>query len=233
MKIILSPSKTQKPHTNTFYSSRDILFPSEHKKVLAALRKLKKTDIQTKMKLSKDLLEQTYANIKNYNTLEQFQAFDAFTGLVFFNMDRDSYKEEEHLYIEQNIRILDAFYGILEPGTLIKPYRLDMKMPIGLNLYTHWNVTPYFGDEIIINLASNEFSKMIQSENMITISFLQNKEGRFINQATYSKMARGKFADFMIKNKITEIDALFTFKVDGYTYNPELSSKKGIVFTRT
>jgi cytoplasmic iron level regulating protein YaaA (DUF328/UPF0246 family) len=232
MKIILSPSKTQKPHTNTFYTSKDILFPTEHKKVLAALRKLTKSDIQNKMKLSKDLLVQTYSNIKNYNILDQFQAFDAFTGLVFFNMDRNSYQKEEHQYIEQNVRILDAFYGVLEPGTLIKPYRLDMKMPIGLNLYHHWNVSPYFKDEVIINLASNEFSKMLPAEHMITVSFLQNKDGRFVNQATYSKMARGKFADFMIKNKITQIDDLFSFQVDGYTYNQELSTNTIIVFTR-
>lgn len=232
MKIILSPSKTQKPHQKNHYESKELLFPSKHKKVLAALRKLQKADIKLRMKLSKDLLDQTFSNIKNYNSLEQFQAFDAFTGLVFFNMNRDLYQIEEYKYIEEHVRILDACYGILQPGTLIKPYRLDMKMDIGLSLYKHWDINPYFKDDIIINLASNEFSKMIQSNKMISIAFLQNKEGKFINQATYSKMARGKFADFMILNKVTTIKELFSFNQDGYIFNPELSDEKTLVFTR-
>ena len=232
MKIILSPSKTQSPHKKKNYSSKDLLFPREHKKVLATLRKLRKTDIKSKMKLSKELLESTYSNIKNYNTLEEFQAFDAFTGLVFFNMDRDSYSIPEHEFIEKHIRILDAFYGLLEPGTMIKPYRLDMKMPIGMNLYKHWDITPYFKDEIIINIASSEFSKMIVSINMVTICFLQNKDGKYVNQATYSKQARGKFADYMIKNKVEEISDLYRFNEDGYTYNNELSNDNTITFTR-
>jgi len=232
MKIILSPSKTQKPHNMFNYESKDLLFPSKQKKIIAALRKLTKSDIKVRMKLSKDLLDQTFSNIKNFNSLEQFQAFDAFTGLVFFNMSRDTYQTEEYKYIEKHIRILDAFYGLLEPGTMIKPYRLDMKMDIGLSLYKHWDISPYFKDEVIINLASAEFSKMLQSDKMITIAFLQNKDGTFLNQATYSKMARGKFADFMILQKVTTIEELYSFNHDGYIYNPDLSNKKTIVFTR-
>ena len=232
MKIILSPSKTQSPHSMKNYQTRELLFPKEHKKILAALRKLKKSEVQSIMKLSKDLLNQTYSNIKNYNTLQEFQAFDAFTGLVFFNMKRDTYTKEEHTYIDNHIRILDAFYGILEPGTMIKPYRLDMKMSIGFSLYKHWSVTPYFNDEVIINLASSEFSKMIDSPNMISISFLQQKGDSFVNQATYSKQARGLFADFMIQNKVTDIEELYTFNKDGYSYNKELSTKQELVFTR-
>jgi cytoplasmic iron level regulating protein YaaA (DUF328/UPF0246 family) len=232
MKIILSPSKTQKPHRMTHYSEKELLFESKHKKILAALRKLSKSDLQRIMKLSDDLLNQTYTNIKNYNSLESFQAFDAFTGLVFLNMSRDRYQPEEYKYIEKHLRILDAFYGILEPGTLIKPYRLDMKMDIGLPLYKHWDITDYFKDEIIINLASTEFSKMIQSDTMVTISFLQNKEGKYVNQATYSKMARGKFVNFMVENKVTTIEELFSFNQEGYIYNPKLSDNKTVVFTR-
>lgn len=232
MKIILSPSKTQKAHSLTNYDSKELLFPKEHKKILAALRKLKKSDIKIKMKLSQELLDNTYSNIKNYNSLDSFQAYDAFTGLVFFNMNRDLYQKSEHQYIEEHIRILDAFYGVLEPGTMIKPYRLDMKMPIGFNLYKHWNITPYFDDEIIINLASAEFSKMIASDKLITITFLQEKSGAFISQATYSKMARGQFTDFMIQNKVTSVSELYNFKNDGYNFNKELSDDSNIVFTR-
>lgn len=232
MKIILSPSKTQTAHTKQHYETKEVFYLKEHKKILAQLRKLTKKDIAKIMKLSNELLNQTYQNIKRYSSLESFQAFDAFTGLVFKNIDRDSYTQIEHLYIEEHIRILDAFYGVLTPGTMIKPYRLDMKMNIGLNLYTHWNINNYFKEDLIVNLASDEFSKMIQSDSMISISFLQKSNGSYKNQATYSKMARGMMCDYLIKNKITNIEDIKSFNIDGYSFNPDLSNESTITFTR-
>lgn len=232
MVIIISPSKTQSPAKSPFLKDKELLYPTKHKKVLAALRKLKKTEISSKMKLSKDLTNSTYNNIKNYNSLEENHAFMSFEGFVFKGLEKDKYQAEEYRYVEEHVRILDAFYGVLEPGTLMKPYRLDFLMNIGLNLYTHWDIERYFRDELVINLASNEFSKMLPTTNMISIHFRENKNGTFVNQATYSKMARGKILNFMIWNKITDIDAIKAFKEDGYTYHKELSDEENIVFTR-
>lgn len=231
MKIIVSPSKTQKPNHNADFEPKELLFPKKHKKILSLLRKQTKEDLQRVMKIKGLLLDRTYQNIKNYSKLDSFQAFFSFDGLVFKNLDKDSYQLDEMKYIESNITVLDAFYGILEPGTLIKPYRLDMKMNFGINLYHHWDLNEYFKNQVIINLASDEFSKLI-TEPMITISFLQNKNGKFVNQATYSKMARGIMLDYLIKNKITQISDIKLFNKDGYEYNSDLSDDSLIVFTR-
>lgn len=231
MKVIISPSKTQRPDYTNRFESKPLLYPKKHKKLLAMLRKHTKASLRNGMKISDDLLNQTYKNIKNYNQLDEFQAFYGFTGLVFFNMDKESYQEEELSYLEKHVRILDAFYGVLEPGTLIKPYRLDMKMNLGINLYKHWDIDDHFKDDVIINLASDEFSKNITLP-MVTISFLQNKDGKFKTQATYSKMARGKLLDYMIKNKVEDIEGIKSFKEDEYQYNNELSKEDLIVFTR-
>ena len=231
MKIIISPSKTQSPNYEKKFEDKELLFPKKHKKVLAMLRKHTKASLRNGMKIKDDLLHNTYKNIKNYNKLEEFQAFYGFTGLVFFNMDRNSYSVEDLKYIEENVRILDAFYGVLEPGTLIKPYRLDMKMQLGINLYKHWDISEYFKDELIINLASDEFSKMIDKD-MITVSFFQDKTGKHVNQPTYAKMARGRFVDFMVKNKITSVEEVKTFNLDGYCLNEDLSSVSNLIFTR-
>jgi cytoplasmic iron level regulating protein YaaA (DUF328/UPF0246 family) len=67
---------------------------------------------------------------------------------------------------------------------------------------------------------------------MININFLQEKNGSFINQATYSKMARGRYLDYMIKNKIISIDKMKLFSSDNYQYNCELSDSSNITFTR-
>ena len=105
-------------------------------------------------------------------------------------------------------------------------------MNIGVNLYKYWDVAPYFKDELIINLASSEFSKMARGCNLINISFLQEKNGKFVNQATYSKQARGKFLNYLILNKIKSANLMKKYSVDGYIFNVELSNESELVFTR-
>ncbi len=231
MKIIISPSKTKHMQNSQFITNRELLYPNKTKKLIAKLRKLKMNEIARIMNIKGDLLSHVYHIIKDYHKAEAFHAFPSFSGLVFKNIESDSFSKEEFVYIENNLVILDALYGILEPGTLIKDYRLDMKTHLDINLYEYWNISNYFKDDIIINLASSEYSKMIK-KNKITISFLQNKDGKLINQATYTKMARGQFLNFMIMNKIENIENLKQFKNDNYSFNITLSSDEEFVFTR-
>ena len=73
-------------------------------------------------------------------------------------------------YIQQHLRILSAFYGVLKPMDGVTPYRLEMKAKATIgnekNLYEYWGDMLYKGvrDEkgIIINLASKEYSKCIE-----------------------------------------------------------------------
>ena len=232
MKIILSPSKTQNPNKSGYLTDQPLLFPTKHKKVLAQLRKLTKKDLQEKMKLSKELLEVTYSNIKNYNDLEPCHAFESFTGFVFMGLQKETYNQQEYDYISKHVRILDAFYGVLEPGTLMKPYRLDFTVVLGINLYQHWDVEAYFSDDLIINLASNEYAKMLPTMPMITIHFRQEKDGTYLNQATYSKQARGNLLNVIIQQKITNPNDLKSLQFEGYSYHETLSDENNYVFSR-
>jgi len=231
VKIIISPSKTMDMQKNKYLIDKELLFLKEHKKVLASLRKLTKKELGKGLSIKESLLDQTYNNINSFSEASTSHAFPSYTGLVYKNLDKDSYKEEEYNYITDYIRVLDALYGVLEPGTLIKPYRLDMKAKIGLNLYKHWNIDSYFNGETIINLASTEFSSMLHV-NMVNIFFLQKKDNKYVNQATYSKMARGKFLDYLIKSKITSVEKMKTFCSDNYQFNESLSTEFNLVFTR-
>ena len=183
--------------------------------------------------LCADRLDNTYNNIKNFAKLKSFHAFEGFSGLVFKGLSKELYHLKEYEYIKSHVIILDALYGVLEPGSVIKQYRLDMKMNIGINLYSFWNIDKYFKDELVINLASNEFSKMVNSKNTVNIAFKQYKKNSYVNQATYAKQARGKFLNYLILNQITEIKAMRNFDDLDYTYNKQLSDDFNIIFTRT
>lgn len=231
MKIVISPSKTTNLNNSMYLKRTEKLFPEQTSKILKIMQSMTKEELKKALNIKGNILNKTHHNLQEYDNLESYQAFPSFNGLVFKNIDINSYRETEFNYINCNLLILDAFYGILQPGTMIKPYRLDMKAKLGFNLYHFWDVDHYLEDEIIINLASTEFSKMIQKP-MININFLQLKAGKYINQATYSKMARGLFLDFMIKNKVESLAHLLSFDGDNYHYNKELSDETNLTFTR-
>lgn len=231
MKIILSPSKTAKWMTVDMLEDKNRLFPSHTNKLLHTLSNLSKPQLQQALKLSDKLVESTYLLYHDNTNSRQFHAFPSFDGLVFKQLNKENYQHSEWNYITQYVRILDALYGILEPGTLIQPYRLDMKAKLGINLYDYWTLSPFFEGEQIINLASKEFSDMI-SEPMIDIVFYQCRDGNCRTQATYSKMGRGKMLDYMILNHITTIDQIKAFDADGYRYDDNRSSATKIAFSR-
>ena len=74
---------------------------------------------------------------------------------------------------------------------------------------------------------------MIQPKNYINISFKQRKDNSYVNQATYSKQARGKFLNYLILNKITNIMKMKEFKELNYIFNKQLSDEFNLIFTRS
>ena len=51
--------------------------------------------------------------------------------------------------------------------------------------------------------------------------------------ATHAKMARGKMARFIVKNRLTAPEQLSLFEEDGYCFSPELSTSSRYVFSRS
>ena len=72
-------------------------------------------------------------------------------------------------YLQSNLRILSGFYGILKPLDGIVPYRLEMQAKLinhkNKDLYEFWsdNIANnlFEEDDVIINLASKEYSKCV------------------------------------------------------------------------
>lgn len=232
MKIILSPSKTANWTKEDALTSTDLLYPDQTKRLLKKLQSLSKPKLKKALKLTDSLVQPTYDLYHQEDPNAPYHAFPSFHGLVFKQLQKEAYNKPEWEYITSHVRILDALYGVLEPGSLIQPYRLDMKAKLGLNLYEYWDVAPYFEGEQIINLASKEFSDMLPL-NMIDIVFYQCKNGTCKPQATYSKMGRGMMLDYMIQNHVTSIKEIKAFNKDQYRYDETLSPDNQIAFSRT
>lgn len=251
MKIIFSPSKEMSVSNekNIFLKDKNINFqePVFKEKSLFISEKLKtktKNEIKNLMKIDGKLLEKTIENIFNFDNSTKNPAIAFYNGVAYKEIDLLSYDKEQLEYLSKNLFLLSAMYGILTPFSLIKNYRLDMTMKIfDDSLYKFWKkeVNSFLKDslkeknEIILNLASSEYSKMIDTKlinNFISIDFKENKNGKLKSISTFSKSARGKILDIIIKNKISYIEDIKKIKFDSYSFQNSISDEKNLIFIR-
>lgn len=244
MKIIFSPSKEMREKNilkeNKNYS--EAVFKEKTFKILEKLKSLSEEDLASIMKIKGDILEKTVNNIKNFENLEYFPSISLYNGVAFKELELETYTEENIKYLNDNLYILSAFYGLSKALTLLKPYRLDMTMKIfNKSLYDYWkdDVNTYIEKElendILVNLASGEFSKMIDKKrikNILNIDFKELKDGEYSSISSYSKQARGKFLNILIKNQIKNINEFKNIKFNNYIFNPELSDERNFIFSR-
>ncbi|RCL70937.1 MAG: YaaA family protein, partial [Cryomorphaceae bacterium] len=144
--------------------------------------------------------------------------------------------------------ILSGYYGVLKPLDLIQPYRLEMGTKLQVNgsenLYKFWseNITDSIIDEmsseeILINLASNEYFDAFNNEKfngkIISPVFKDFKNGKLKIISFYAKKARGLMVRYIVDNNISNYNDLLGFNLDNYAYNEsETIDENKPVFTR-
>ena len=245
MKIIFSPSKEMREE-NIFKNKKIEFTESKFKDktniLIDILKEKLISEIENIMKLKGELLNKTYKDIQDYDKLKSIPAISMYYGVSFKELELEDYSEKSLKYLKNNLLILSALYGVSLAFDLLKKYRLDMTMSIiDKGLYNFWkkDINDYISnilskDEILLNLASGEFSKMIDSKkiSIINIDFKEEKDGIYKSVSTYSKKARGQFLNYLVKNEIGNLEDIKKIKLDGYSLNNTLSDEKNFIFTR-
>ena len=245
MKIIFSPSKEMREE-NIFKNKKIEFTESKFKDktniLIGILKEKSLSEIENIMKLKGELLNKTYKDIQDYDKLKSIPAISMYYGVSFKELNLEDYSEKSLKYLKNNLLILSALYGVSLAFDLLKKYRLDMTMSIiDKGLYNFWkkDINDYISnilskDEVLLNLASGEFSKMIDNKkiSIINIDFKEEKDGAYKSVSTYSKKARGQFLNYLIKNQIDNLEDIKKIKLDGYSLNNALSDEKNFIFTR-
>ena len=247
MKIIISPSKTKKINNlpielknisikkNDFYP--EILYPNITNKIIERIKMFSVEEIEKKFKLKKDKAEKLLEFYQNYENEKSGNALASYTGVAYKSIGIDTFDIEDFEYLKSHLVILSALYGILTPYTNIKEYRLDMTNSIFENksLYEVWknSVNEYFEKEdIILNLASKEYSKLIKSDTLIDFEFWNDTNGKLKQISTNSKKMRGFTLNYIVKNRITNINNLKDITLNEYVFNKDMSSEKKFVYVK-
>lgn len=222
--------------------------------LIERLRQLSVQDVASLMTLSDKLAALNVARYADwqppFTEANARPALYAFKGDVYTGLAVERLSPADVAYAQRQLRMLSGLYGLLRPLDLMQPYRLEMGTDLangrGRNLYEFWGdrITDALnealaeqGDDILINLASNEYFRAVRPARLkariFTPQFKDEKNGQYKIISFYAKKARGLMAAWIIQNRISTPADLHAFDVDGYRYNPEQSSEREWVFTRS
>lgn len=253
MLLLISPSKTQ-----TFDGPRykEFTLPAFRPEIQTLVKNLRRRDaagLASLMGISAKLAD------LNWHRFQQFapsfdlensqQAILAFQGDVYSGINASHFSPADLKFSQDNLRILSGLYGLLRPLDLIQPYRLEMKTRLATgqvkNLYGFWgnkisdllnNDLEKTGHSHLVNLASQEYFRAIQPKNLrrpvLETVFKVRKDGQYRVVAIHAKKARGMMVNFVVNNRLTDINDLKKFKMDGYSYNAAFSSELQWVFCK-
>lgn len=257
MLFLLSPAKSLDYETATPPALASLLTVPQfipQSKALIGLLKLKTAaDIAALMDLSDDLAALNVARYKawrpRFSAVNSKPAVLAFNGDVYGGLDAATLSLDELQWAQQHVAILSGLYGVLRPLDLMQPYRLEMGTrlahPAGANLYTFWgdrlaehlnrraaaDATP-----VIVNLASQEYFRAADRKalvpRVIECQFEDWKNGQFKIISFFAKRARGLMARYAITRRIATPAGLQSFDLDGYVYQPALSTPERLLFRR-
>lgn len=254
MLTVISPSKTLDSTSRSYSSYSTPFFSTQMRELVDHMKTLSEKDLEELMKISPKLAalnHDRYQNVVFPFTLENsHQALLSFKGDAYQGISVDEYNDEDFDFAQGHIRILSGLYGLLRPLDLMQPYRLEMGCrlsgPWGKNLYQFWEdmitdrinqeVLESKGDQILVNLASNEYFKAVRPKKlqatMVNVHFKEKKDDGFKIISIHAKRARGLMSNFIITNRINHVEELKTFSLNGYEFNPTLSTQENWVFIR-
>ena len=239
MKILISPAKSL-DFENTIEASHTSkpLFTDKALQINNILKELSAPDLGNLMSISPKLSDLNWLRNQDFQkkNTKQRQAIFAFNGDVYEGIDATSISSSNHDKLQNTLRILSGLYGILKPFDNIKPYRLEMGTKISIkgtkNLYEFWKkdvtnsiLKEIVEDDIIVNLASNEYFSVIDSsliENkIISPQFKDFKNGKLKIISFYAKKARGLMTRFLIDNDIKSSSDIENFNSSGYMFSKD------------
>ncbi|WP_114192664.1 peroxide stress protein YaaA [Edaphovirga cremea] len=254
MLIIISPAKTldyTSPLATRRYTLPELLDKSQQ--LIRICRKLSPAQISGLMGISDKLAGLNATRFHDWHpdfTPDNArQALLAFKGDVYTGLAAQDFSEDDFDFAQRHLRTLSGLYGVLRPLDLMQPYRLEMGIRLetakGKDLYTFWgdHITKKLnqalaeqGDKVVINLASDEYFRSVKpaklDAELIKPVFLDEKNGNYKVISFYAKKARGLMSRFIIKNRLTRVDQLADFNLDGYRFDQQRPEKNELVFTR-
>lgn len=246
MKIILSPAKKMNMETDLLRYIDLPVYLDQTEEILAWMRSKSHEELRKLWGCNEKIAATNFERLEHMDLKNRLTpAVFSYEGIAYQYMAPLVFEENQFDYIQEHLRILSAFYGILKPMDGVVPYRLEMQAKAQIagtrDLYELWGNRLYEAvrdsDGIIINLASKEYARCIEKylsgdDRYITVTFCEKVGEKLVTKGTYAKMARGEMVRFMAEKKIEDPVKMREFNRLGYVFREELSTEAEYVFER-
>lgn len=245
MKIILSPAKKMNQNIEEAYLGLP-MFLEQTEEIMQWMQALSYSEAKKLWACNDKIAEQNY---ERFSCMDLYHgltpAILSYEGIAYQYMAPSVFADGEFDYVQENLRILSAFYGVVRPLDGVTPYRLEMqaKAKIGgfKDLYEYWGSRLYEAvlDEsrVIINLASKEYAKCIEKylqpeDTYITCVFGEMNGEKVVQKGVYAKMARGEMVRFIAEKNVQSPEEIKQFHRLGYVFSAEKSKELEFVFLK-
>ena len=246
MKIIISPAKKMNMETDVFACKGVPVFLEETEKLMKWMKSLSYGEAKSLWRCNDQIAELNFRRFQEMELNERLTpALISYEGIQYQYMAPEVFSEQEWNYVQEHLRILSGFYGVVKPLEGVTPYRLEMQAKVHIddkkNLYVFWGDKLYREvaeeGEVIINLASKEYSRCIEKyltpeDTYITCVFGERKDRKIIQKGTQAKMARGEMVRYMAGHNVENAEDIKQFRGLGYRFQEELSSEEEYVFLK-
>ena len=227
------------------------VFIKETEKLKSYLAGLSYEQVKNIWRCNDKIAGLNYERLQQMNLRERLTpAVLAYEGLQYQHLAPHIFSEKQWRYVSEHLVILSGFYGMLRATDGITPYRLEMQALIEMkgetmitDLYQFWGDALYRkltkSDDFILNLASKEYSKVIEKHLDSEIRFVSCVFGEETEvkgkkkvkvKGTLAKMARGEMVRYLAEQGIQEPEGIKAFSALNYRYSEEYSDDKNYVF---
>jgi len=243
MKIIISPAKKMTSQVEYPAPISNPVFLRRTQQLMQRLQSMSYEELKKLWACNDDIAVQNVERLRDMDLQKGAAALVSYVGIQYQYMAPQVFEDAYYSYVQEHLRILSGFYGIVRPLDRVTPYRLEMQAKLTVdghrNLYSYWGDSLYQEltqeDHVILNLASHEYSKCIEKylapeDTYITCTFGQLVDGKVKEKGVYVKMARGEMVRYL-----AEIDARIPedakgFDRLGFHYEESLSDARNYVF---
>ena len=244
MRIIISPAKKMRIDTDSLPIQGLPVFLPKTEELCRILQSMSDAELKKLWKCNDQIAALNIQRLQNMDLHNRLTpAVLAYDGIQYQHMAPGVFTDQAFDYVQEHLRILSGFYGILKPFDGVTPYRLEMQAKLrggeAKDLYAYWGdslANALFAEtDCIVNLASKEYSVCISKylpENVrfITCVFGEEKDGKVIEKGTMCKMARGEMVRYMAENQIETPEQIKSFDRLNYRYDASRSDDNLFVF---
>lgn len=246
MRVIISPAKKMRTDTDSMAWQELPSFLDMTQQLLEVLRSMEPEALQKLWKCNDAIAALNVERLSEMDLRKGLTpALLAYEGIQYRYMAPGVFTDREFAYVQEHLRILSGFYGVLKPFDGVRPYRLEMQAKLRAgeagDLYGYWAdslAQMLFSEtDCIVNLASKEYSQCISpylkpSVRFITCVFGEEKNGKILEKGTMCKMARGEMVRYMAENALSRPEEIRNFCRLGYHFDSLRSDDEKFVFIK-